>query len=51
MKRWFHPAFEAELIQAARYLDQQRSGFGRQFLDDVEAAIETIMQAPTTWRV
>jgi plasmid stabilization system protein ParE len=50
VKRWFHPAFEVELIEAARYLDQQRSGFGLQFLDEVEAAIESIMQAPNTWR-
>ena len=46
MKRWFHPAFEVGLIEAARYLEQQRSDFGRQFLDESEAAIETIMQAP-----
>ena len=50
MKRWFHPAFETELIEAARYLEQQRGEFGRQFLDDVEAAVERIMQAPETWQ-
>ena len=50
MKRWFHPAFEIELIEAARYLEQQRPDFGRQFLDEAEAAIERIMQAPETWR-
>lgn len=50
MKRWFHPAFEKELIEAARFLEQQRGDFGRQFLDEAEAAIEHIMQAPETWR-
>lgn len=50
MKRWFHPAFEVELIEAARYLEQQRRDFGRQFLDEAEAAIEGIMQAPERWR-
>lgn len=50
MKRWFHPAFETELIEAARYLEQERSDFGRQFLDEAEAGIEQIMQAPATWR-
>jgi plasmid stabilization system protein ParE len=50
VKRWFHPAFEVELIAAARYLDQQRHDFGRLFIDEVEAAIELIMQAPETWR-
>lgn len=50
MKRWFHPAFEIELIEAARYLEQRRSDFGRQFLDEVEAAVERIMEAPATLR-
>ena len=50
MKRWFHPAFEVELIEAARYLEQQRSDFSRQFIDEAEASIERIMQAPATWR-
>ena len=50
MKRWFHPAFERELIEAARYLEQQRGGFGGVFVDEVEAAIENIMQAPAIWR-
>jgi plasmid stabilization system protein ParE len=50
VKRWFHPAFETELIEAARYLENQRRDFGRQFLDEAEAAIEIIMQAPEVWR-
>jgi plasmid stabilization system protein ParE len=50
VKRWFHPAFEVELIEAARYLERQRSDFGRQFLDEAEGAIERIMQAPAAWR-
>ena len=40
------PGFEAELIEAARYLEHQRGDFGRQFLNEVEAAIGTIMEAP-----
>jgi len=50
MKRWYHPAFETDLIEAARYLEQQRRDYGRQFLDETEAAIELIMQNPATWR-
>jgi hypothetical protein len=50
LNRWFHPAFEVEPIAAARYLEQQRSDFGRQFLDEAEAGVETIMQAPEMWR-
>ena len=48
MNRWFHPAFEVELIEAARYLEHQRGDFGRQFLNEVEAAIGTIMEAPAS---
>ncbi|MEO7413957.1 MAG: type II toxin-antitoxin system RelE/ParE family toxin [Opitutaceae bacterium] len=50
MKRWFHPGFESELIAAAGYLEQQRGDFGRQFLDEAEAGVETIMEAPERWR-
>jgi plasmid stabilization system protein ParE len=38
------------LIDAARYLEGQRRDYGRQFLDEAEAAIELIMQNPGTWR-
>ena len=50
MKRWFHPAFEADLIEAARYLEQQRLGLGAAFLDEVESAIDLIMHSPARWR-
>lgn len=50
MNRWFHPAFEVELIEAARYLEQQRGDFGSQFLDEAEAAIEAIIRVPETLR-
>lgn len=50
MKRWFHPAFEIDLIEAARHLERQRQDYGRHFLDEVEAAIERIAQGPTIWR-
>ncbi len=50
MKRWFHPGFESDLIEAARYLEQQRVDFGRQFLDEAEKAIEAVMQSPGAWR-
>lgn len=50
MRRWYHPAFETELVDAARYLEQQRRDYGRLFLDEAESAIELIMQNPATWR-
>ncbi len=43
MKRWFHPGFETDLIAAAQRIGQQRTGYDRQFLDETEQAIETIM--------
>ena len=51
MNRWFHPAFEADLIDAARYIEKRRGDFGRQFLDEAEATIETIMVNPLIGRV
>ena len=51
MNRWFHPAFQTDLVSAARYIDEQRPGFGSEFLDAAEAAVETIMRSPRTWRV
>ena len=50
MKRWYHPAFETDLIEAARYLGQKRHDYGQVFLDEAEAAVELIMQNPTIWR-
>ena len=50
MRRWYHPAFETDLIEAARYLGQQRNDYGRAFLDEAEASVESIMQNPAVWR-
>ena len=51
MNRWYHPAFQTDLVNAARYIEEQRSGFGAKFLDAAEAAVETIMQSPRVWRI
>jgi plasmid stabilization system protein ParE len=51
MNRWYHPAFETDLIEASRFLEDQKVGLGSEFLDAVEAAIETIMRSPHTWRI
>ena len=50
MNRWYHPAFETDLTDAARYLDGQQPGLGVEFLDAAETAVETIMRSPHTWR-
>jgi plasmid stabilization system protein ParE len=51
MNRWYHPAFETDLIGAAQFLESQQTGLGSEFLDAAEAAIETIMRSPHTWRI
>lgn len=33
---FFHPAFEVDLIEATRHLEQQQNDFGRQFLGEIE---------------
>lgn len=50
MKRWFHPGFESDLIEAVQHLGRQRAGYDRLFLDEAEHAVELIMQSPETWR-
>jgi multiple sugar transport system permease protein len=50
MRQFVSSAVPRELIEAARYLEHQRGDFGRQFLNEVEAAIGTIMEAPARWR-
>ncbi|MEO6993441.1 MAG: type II toxin-antitoxin system RelE/ParE family toxin [Lacunisphaera sp.] len=49
MNRWFHPEFESDLIDAARYYQTQRPALGSEFLDEAEKAVEVIMGAPERW--
>jgi toxin ParE1/3/4 len=49
MTRWFHPEFETDLIDAARYYQGQRPAFGAEFLDEAEHAVEEVMRAPARW--
>jgi hypothetical protein len=51
MNRWYHPAFETDLIGAAQFLESQQTGLGSEFLDAAEAAIATIMRSPHTWQI
>lgn len=43
--RFLQPA-ERELREAVAYYDDQKSGLGDQFLDEVESAIERVLQFP-----
>ena len=49
MNRWFHPEFETDLVDAARYYQTQRPALGAEFLDEAEKAVETVMHAPERW--
>src|SRR5262245_20231061 len=49
MTRWFHPEFETDLIDAARYYQGQRRALGAEFLEAAEQAVEEIMRAPSRW--
>ena len=49
MTRWFHPEFETDLIDAARYYQAQRPALGAEFLNEAEEAVEEVMHAPEVW--
>lgn len=51
MHRWFHPEFETDLIDAARYYRSQRPKLGGGFLEEAERAVEEVMRAPERWPV
>ncbi len=45
----FHPEARTELNQAVDYYENCQSGLGSEFLNEVEAAIERILQFPEAW--
>jgi len=49
MNRWFHPEFDTDLINAARYYQGQVPALGAKFLDEAERAVEEVMRAPKRW--
>lgn len=50
MRPVLDPAASAELREAARFYEESRSGLGREFLDSVEAAFDSIIRHPMLWR-
>ena len=46
MRLIYHPDAQAELIAAAQFYEQRVSTLGAQFLDAVDQAVSTIMNAP-----
>ena len=48
--RFLRPA-ELEMLDAAQYYELQLSGLGHDFLDQIDAAIETIRRNPERWPI
>jgi len=44
------PAAFAELREAAEFYEASRNGLGREFLEDVETAFDSIARHPELWR-
>ena len=49
MSAGYHPEASAELIEAARYYHKRQPGLGDRFLDEVDAAVNRIEEAPERW--
>jgi len=47
----FHPEARLDYREAAAFYDARRAGLGAAFTLEVEAAIDRILQSPTSWRV
>ena len=46
----FHSEAEAELDDAAEWYEQQRTGLGEEFRDEVERAARVIGHSPASWQ-
>ena len=51
MTHRFNAEALAEFISAGRYYNQQVSGLGDDFIDEVESGIHTILSDPTVWKI
>jgi plasmid stabilization system protein ParE len=51
MRLIYHPDAEAELIEAAQFYERRVSTLGAEFLDAVDQAVRTIIDAPERWRI
>jgi plasmid stabilization system protein ParE len=45
----FHPLAKAELQDAVEYYEQQQAGLGLEFLEEIYATIQRVLQFPTAW--
>ena len=51
MRLIYHPDAEAELIESARFYEQQVPSLGGQFLDAAELSVGAILDAPERWSI
>lgn len=51
MRLVLDPAALAELREAAKFYEESRKGLGRDFLESVETAFDSIARHPTLWRL
>jgi hypothetical protein len=51
MKHRFHPAADQELIDASQFYEARLPGLGGDFLDELEASIESMLENPLQFEV
>jgi toxin ParE1/3/4 len=51
MRLIYHLDAETELIEAAQYYEHRVATLGVRFLDDADAAVSMIRDAPERWRI
>jgi plasmid stabilization system protein ParE len=44
-----HREAEADILEAFRWYESRRAGLGREFLDDVDRALERLVAAPSSF--
>ena len=45
----YHPFALEELVQAAKHYEAKVEGLGERFLDEIEAAVADVTEAPDRW--
>jgi toxin ParE1/3/4 len=51
MKHRFHPEADRELIDAARFYESSQRGLGSDFLDELEAKLNSVVENPEQFGV
>jgi toxin ParE1/3/4 len=47
----FHPKSKKEMLDSARFYNSRSPGLGSKFLSEVEYALKSIKESPTTWPI